>query len=255
MKICFYEEFPTKRNIEKCRLINFNTELYAAAPSLAKFYALRKKIQSTNPLCEVHYWPVLKKEEGYWISPFSDSGALRRVINDLKDDENSLKVVWDVEPPVLHASLFFKNLPSFLANRREICSFVHDSPKHKKELLITENVLTGSRWIGSIFGLYFNPDRYDADKTLMYYSSMLRYATVRNLFLDAIRKEHARLQDRLSVALGTIATGIHGNEPIISPKELDEDIRKMKEIGIRKVIIFRLGGINREYLKVVQKHL
>jgi hypothetical protein len=255
MKICFYEEFPTKRNIEKCRLINFNTELFVAAPNLRRFYARRKRIQTMNPLCEVHYWPLLRKYEGYWISPFSDRKALNRVMNELRSDKGHMKVVWDLEPPILRSSLFWRNLTVFLVNKRAITGFVNDALLSNKELLLTENVITGSRTVGSIFGLYFDPRKYHAQKTLMYYSSLLRYATVRNLFLDAIRREHEMIGDRLSVALGTIASGIHGSEQILSPKELDRDLRMMREMGIDEVIIFRLGGLTREYLKVIQRYL
>lgn len=37
MKVEFYEEFPTRENLEKLKLIKFKTRLFIAAKSLAEF--------------------------------------------------------------------------------------------------------------------------------------------------------------------------------------------------------------------------
>ena len=56
------------------------------------------------------------------------------------------------------------------------------------------------------------------------------------------------------VALGTIAVGITGNEPILNPEELARDLKIAKNNGINEVVIFRLGGLNKEYVDVIKKY-
>jgi len=55
------------------------------------------------------------------------------------------------------------------------------------------------------------------------------------------------------VGLGTIAIGILGNEPILSPNKLKEDIQEMKKLKVKDIIIFRLGGLNASYINAIKK--
>ncbi len=70
MIISFFEEFPTKENLGKLKLVTWQTKLYVAAKSVKDFNRIRSTIKNKH-IKEVIYWPVLEKEEGYWISPFS----------------------------------------------------------------------------------------------------------------------------------------------------------------------------------------
>ena len=45
MKISFYEEFPTKENLDKISLIDFPTKLITAAKNLKEFYSINNKIK------------------------------------------------------------------------------------------------------------------------------------------------------------------------------------------------------------------
>ena len=58
-----------------------------------------------------------------------------------------------------------------------------------------------------------------------------------------------------SISLGTIAHGINGDEPILSSGNLEEDLEFVKTSGFKKVIIFRLGGLNKEYINVLEKFI
>ncbi|MEK6846184.1 MAG: hypothetical protein AABY26_05465, partial [Nanoarchaeota archaeon] len=55
------------------------------------------------------------------------------------------------------------------------------------------------------------------------------------------------------VALGTIAVGIHGTEPKISLEQLKLDLETAKKCGVKEVVLFRLGGMSREYGEVMRK--
>ena len=75
----FFEEFPTKENLNKVKLIDFPTKLYLTAPSLKEFNQIKKSIKNKY-IKEFIYWPILERKEGYWISPFSKRTALKRVL-------------------------------------------------------------------------------------------------------------------------------------------------------------------------------
>ena len=70
-----------------------------------------------------------------------------------------------------------------------------------------------------------------------------------------IKKHLLKLKNKsqYSISLGTIAVGILGNEPILSPEKLEKDLEFVEKAGFKKVIIFRLGGLNKEYIKIIDK--
>ncbi|MEK6905405.1 MAG: hypothetical protein AABX24_03300, partial [Nanoarchaeota archaeon] len=55
------------------------------------------------------------------------------------------------------------------------------------------------------------------------------------------------------VGYGTIALGVGGNEPILSPQQLEKDLQIALEVGVKEVVLFRLGGLNKKYAKVLEK--
>ncbi len=54
---------------------------------------------------------------------------------------------------------------------------------------------------------------------------------------------------------GTIAKGIIGTEPILSLEQFEQDLIIAKKAKLKEVIIFRLGGLNKDYIKVIKKYL
>ena len=60
-------------------------------------------------------------------------------------------------------------------------------------------------------------------------------------------------KDRFIPCFGTIAVGIQENEPILSAKQLEKDLTTAKKHKCREVIIFRLGGLNEKYVKVLER--
>jgi hypothetical protein len=57
----------------------------------------------------------------------------------------------------------------------------------------------------------------------------------------------------VGVGLGTIATGVMENEPILKPDELRADLRWAERAGAEKATIFRLGGVDEAYLDVLEE--
>ena len=92
---------------EKIKLINFNTKLYVTAKSIEEFNSISSKIKNKT-IIERIYWPVLKKEEGYWYSPFSKRSA---IIRTLKEIQKNLPVMIDLElPTTQNSKLYLKHL-------------------------------------------------------------------------------------------------------------------------------------------------
>ncbi len=252
MIISFFEEFPTSANLEKLKLISFPSKLYLASPSLKEFLELKKKINQRynqkNKIKEFIYWPVLTRKEGYWISPFSSRTALNRILIELKDQ--TLAVMLDLElpttqNPILYLTQFF----NFHQNKKLIKDFISD-------------------YGGTIYLAEYYPEGKNKERILQYlglhYSNpklkiiKMIYHSLHHFNQDFIQTELERgkkeFKDNFLIALGTIAPGIHGTEPILSLKQLNLDLQLAKKAGIKEVIIFRLGGLNKRILSVLKKY-
>ena len=86
----------------------------------------------------------------------------------------------------------------------------------------------------------------------MWYSSMLS-----EYINNKVKKNLAEIKDKsnYSISLGTITKGILGNEPIISPENIERDLEFVKKSGFNKVVIFRLGGLNKDYVRVLNRFI
>ena len=60
-------------------------------------------------------------------------------------------------------------------------------------------------------------------------------------------------KDNFIVGYGVLAPGIHGTETVLSPSQLEKDLQLAKDTGVKEVIIFRLGGLNEKYVKVLKR--
>ena len=124
MRISFFEEFSTKSNLEKLKLVSWPTKVYLAAKSLEEFNKIKKNIKDKN-IEELVYWPVLDKREGYWISPFSRKKALLRIFKELKDKK--ISVMLDLEFPTRQNFwLYLIEWFNFFKNKRLIDQFIQN---------------------------------------------------------------------------------------------------------------------------------
>ena len=250
MKISFFEEFPTKNNLNKLNLVTWPTTVYVATKSIKELNKIKLGMTNKKNIT-IGYWPILKQEEGYWLSPFSSRKAVKRIIHEINNYKKPLKVMWDAELPFRYPKLFFK-INNFLINKPRIKKFFR---QHGKNIYTSEYAVKNSFFESLLtwLGVSFSPKNYKNKKIVMYYTSM--HKMVSHLFLKNIERLQRKYKNNLQVALGTIAVGIHGNEPILSPKKLERDLKDMKRIGIKEVVIFRVGGLNKEYTKVLKKFI
>jgi hypothetical protein len=70
-----------------------------------------------------------------------------------------------------------------------------------------------------------------------------------------VRKKIKKYKNKkdYAIGLGVLARGILGNEPILSSENLEKDLKFVEDCGFKKVIIFRLGGLNKQYVQVLNK--
>lgn len=248
MLISFFEEFPTKENINKLNLINFPTKLYLAAHSLAEFNKIKSQIKNSF-VKELVYWPILEKKEGYWISPFTKRKALKRIFNEL--EQQSTPIMLDLEWPLTkNPLLLFTQLPNFLRNKKLIRNFING---YNGEIYLCEYYPEGKKkdWLLEKLGLHYNNQKAKIIK--MFYHSM-HPGFNKNFFKKELERGKKLQGDNFIASFGTIATGIKGNEPILSKEKLNDDLKIAKESNIQEAIIFRLGGLDKEYLNTIKTH-
>ncbi len=252
MKISFFEEFPTKENIEKIKLIKFKTNIYLASKSLEEFTLLKKKLKKNKYVEKVIYWPILEKKDGYWLSPWTNRKAILRVINEVK--EKKFELLWDAEYPSICKRLLIKNTINFqfIGNMFLIKKFFKEYGKkiYTAEYFFQKGFL---KYFLKCLCLSFNPLVYGNKVIKMCYSSLHSYE--KDFMKREMRKYVEKYKEKFIAGLGVIAKGISGKEPILKPKELKIDLKICKDCGVNEVIIYRLGGLNKKYLNVINNFI
>ncbi len=244
MLISFFEEFPTPHNLAKLKYITWRSKLYLAASSFMEFQNLTGKI--SNPLIKIVYWPVLKQNEGYWISPFSERKALLRIFKELSSQK--IPVMLDLELPNKNRlPLYFNALTNFKFNQQLIQHFINNYPG---QIYLAEYHLDG--WKGKILqglGLHYPNPKVKIIK-MIYHS--LHYFSKDELNKKCLQGK-ARSGSNFCVGLGTTAVGINNNEPILTTTQLKSDLRLVKKCGVKESIIFRLAGLSKLQAKMIKE--
>jgi len=243
MKIEFYEEFPSKDSLEKLKLIKFPSKIFIASKSIQEFKKYEKIAKSYKKNIEIAYWPIIKNS--YWISPFSNTKDLIELFNELKKINNSLLI--DLELPLRSRwKMYIKNIFSFRRNKKLIKNFFE---KNKHRITTAEYPFAFVSEFMKFLGLNYN---INYERSIMWYSSMLS-----EYINNKVKKNLINIKDKsnYSISLGTIAKGILGNEPILSSENIKRDLKFVKKSGFNKVVIFRLGGLNKDYIHVLNKFI
>ncbi len=245
MIVSFFEEYPTKENLAKLKLVSFPTKLYIAAESLDAFFKIKEKIKSKQ-VKDVIYWPLLKKEEGYWMSPFADRKALKRIMQ----ETINVPLLWDAEIPRKRI-LMLKNVLFFHSNKKLIRNFLSS---HKKDVYCAEYFPERGLFYYFLIalGLAFGAKEYGDYEVKMLYSSMHNY---NKEFMKKEIKEGVEDSDgKFIPAFGTLGIGARGDEKKISFEILERDLSIAKDAGVKEAIIFRLGGLTKEYARLLKSY-
>lgn len=246
MEIGFFEEYPTEENLSKLKIISFPTSLYFACPNIDSFLKLKNKINKRyKNIKKIIYWPTPGSNEGYWISAFSQTKAIKRILKEIENTKEYFPVLWDAELPVLNKKLFFTEIFNVILNRRLIqhalrCQ-VGNHPLIVAEIPRCGIQKTVSEMVATSFP-FTNYHRLD-----MLYGSKISQST--------LRENKNKYQD-YSVGLGLIAPGVDGKiTSIISPEQLLANLQTIKSEEIKEAVIYRLGGLNSKYLEIIKQFI
>jgi len=260
MRIDFFEQFPTEENLSKASLIDFPSTIYIAATSLEEYKIFENTLNLIHPNLETGYWPILEKS--YYMSPFSYTYEIEKLINELKQNnqEKKLKIILDLELP-RNKIQCFENIFTFHKNKQLIKQIFLQSESLNIEIYTSEypapikSFQTFFQILGISYPLSIHPHK----MIIMYYSKMIE---IKSPFLINFIKKQIVHNNKLygedfQIALGLTAKGIgNGTEKyIISPEILDRDLGFMAENGIKTVTIFRLGGLNESYINIIKKYV
>ncbi len=243
MFISFFEEFPTEDTLAKLKLVSWPTKLYVAANNLEQFRAITSTLRHNKRLLEAVYWPILKKKEGYWISPFSKQSALLHLFTELENKK--IPVMLDLElPTTRNPLLYLTQFFHFRKHKKLIHSFVcnHPGETYLCEYSAPEKGLQK-------LGLHYIHKKSKVMK--MMYHSVHKYSDEQ--FRAQLQQGLQQFGENYIVGYGTIALGVGGNEPLLSPEQLEKDLQIAQEVGVKEVVLFRLGGLNKQYVKVLEK--
>lgn len=256
MRINFFEEYPTTKNLEKAKLIDFDSTIFLAARSLEEFNIYKNNLLKINSRLDVAYWPILPRS--YWISPFSYTSDLEKLFEELKQNKEKLTVLIDLELPVLkNKILFIYNFFSFFKNKKIIKNFLKTANLYNLNIITAEYPPFNYFVLGiyRMLGISYNSQKYKNSSCIMYYSSLLPMVTNKYIlnkitkFLSILKKDN---KINFELGLGTIAIGVLENEPILLPENLTRDLIFMKKNNFKIATIFRLGGFNKEYYKAIK---
>ena len=273
MEFALYEEFPTEENLSKLGLIDFPTDLILAARSLDEFGNIKEEARQLNSqIRNIGYWPTLSKEEGYWMSPFSDQKALERVMTEIENSHEHLTLHWDAEVPLLiDPKLMTKGIRDFTNKKKRITQFLRENAGINFDLITSEQPIPKA--LGRSLGVSFDSNTVNySDRVVMFYTSFKKpfYRLGKRItdrvasgLLRAVAKKSLKKDgDRSAIGIGCLDGGIMGcldrnilaNEPRMSPEEFNEDLRIIQDVGINKAYVFRLGGLNQEFVNIMKSY-
>ena len=254
MKISFWCEYPKKVDWKKVtnflRSINLKTEVFIAVKSKKEFLNWKKKIKSKNIV--LIPWPLLPKSHGYWFSGFSSKKDIKEL-----EEFKGQKIFIDAEPPlpkfkgplkrfvIQYINLFFHNAKNFYFLKREVVNLCKGSKVMYSEFPFPHKIFKH-------LGIYINATdprfNNNLEKVLGWYTTFFG-PTFRFLLKPYLRhkaKQVIRLygSNKVSFAVGLIGGGITDiDQTYKSPKQLEEDLQNLKNLGAKKVILYSLESL------------
>jgi hypothetical protein len=169
-----------------------------------------------------------------------------------------MRLLLDLELPLLAPKLFVRNALHFWGNKNKIREIMAraGNPWRIVTAEYPAHPLLQGLW--RLLGVSYSLKRYEHERIVMFYTSMLRNhgrwgGFLVRRFKRVIARRVRNLGPVFHVGLGTIAPGVWGDEPILSPESLEGDLDFCRDQGVATVVIFRAGGLNDNYLSVLRR--
>lgn len=258
MRIDFLEEYPLEAaNLAPAALWPHAARVYLATRRYDDFRACAQRLVSVNPLMQAAWWPLLG--QSYWFSPWSHPQELADFIDVLDRErtgaQDRLAVLIDLELPTLRPTLLLRHLAGHRRARALLTEIFQRAPDWNIELATAEYPAFGglNRRVWERLGISLDRRWPVRRRYIMYYPTLIP-----RVFHCAVRRHIGREAraggDSYALALGPIARGALGNEVLRSPGDLAGDLAFARRCGIEGVGIFRLGGLNPEFLRQLAPH-
>lgn len=251
MRIDFFEEFPHSSQLQPARWIDFPSTVFLAAWSLAGFHQLQARLADIHDGLSTAYWPLLRRS--YWLSPCSSARELRRLSQELRQPAAPERWLFDLELPYLRPRALLRR-HAWLQRKAELAALFATAKRNGRRVYCAEYPVTAA-WQRSLLqwsGLAWSPGRQPHTRVTMCYGSIIRWGAIRRRILDDLSRAAREKGTTVAVGVGTLALGVDGREPVLSPSELARDLSALQARGLGHAIIFRLGGLTRAHLEVVQ---
>jgi len=256
-QVSFFEEFPNSTTFEKIALVDFDTKIYLAAKSMSEFETYETWLKVANPhVKDVVYWPVLEKDEGYWISPWAEPEGLERLLGEIENrkDKKPIGVMLDLELPLKRSMLFsFKN---FKQNKQRVEYFIGKAVGNGVSVYTVEKSYIPD-FVLEPLGLSYDSEKFGNKKIKMFYSSYWRRSlpdSIVDRILEGKMKKY--VEDGIIIGLGKIALGVNPKRKRINmPEILEQELKTASKYGVEEAILFRLEGLNESYLKAIHEGL
>jgi hypothetical protein len=213
----------------------------------ASFEDARRRLQETNPSLRAAWWPVLPRS--LTLSALAEAEEIDELERMLRDAEEPLTVLLDLELPIWDRSKMLRLLRQPSARRRAARAL---------DRLFATALAFHSVWTAEYPPLLpawlTQPLRLElrtltVTRVYMLYSSLLP-RWWRPLL---VRRVAGRLTERGgAIGVGALATGIAGNEPILSPERLSRDLAEAAQLGAASIVAYRLGGLTPAHVSRIE---
>jgi len=250
VRVGLYEEFPTPERLAKLQQVDFPVSLAVAAPSRMAFLELQSAIgQSYSQVRQLFFWPVLAKDEGYYLGPFSDAAAIERVAT----QANDLPVLWDLELPQGEVFFLKRGLTNWQRSRQFTAAWLRDRTL-PAPIWRSYAALGLDPWLLRAAGMHYDPLDYpQVALHLDLYSTGA--GRPRDELARILQAGVARYGDRFVPALGVLDDGEGRPEQFVPAATLRRDLQLAREAGVGEIWLFGVNGLNVEYLAAVRETL
>lgn len=244
-EIHFFEEYPTEANLQRARLIGFPASVFLAAETWPDFERARALLNGINPMLTAGWWPVPTVSRALSVfSEVTELAALRRALAAAPRG----KILLDLELPIWAPHRLLRTPRSLSRSREELDRLFstalgrHDVWTAEWPPAAPDAVL---RW------LRITLPRATTRVYMLYSSTMPR--RWRRFLLNRLRPRFE--SQSAGIAVGVLATGIAGDEPILSLARFQQDLQEAVRLGAATVVIYRLGGLEQRHVRVIEKVL
>ena len=203
-------------DLRNSKKVDWDSKIYFASP---------------KPKNDFTWWPIMKR--GYFISYLSPKDDLVELLNAIEHYKPN-EVMLDLEVPL----------------KIEIKG-THEKKKILEKILEEADKVTTVEYpyLSNItesmkkkIGLTL-----ESDEKIYICHTSYSPRILSKIFEKAYKRD-------AKIGVGTIAKGKFGFERIMKPKELKNTLRKLEEYG-RDVVIYRLGGLNKEYIEIIKEFI